>query len=132
MGSGSPVRRGSAPQVQDVAPKAAKITHWFIDQFSSLDEIKRKDENNPEIVAHVLRLVGRFSTFEMSERPGLWRTVDGLRRSGEIVFDESLGYPWTRVRFTNGKAVADIAGAEQVRSEQSERATSNPAVGERR
>ena len=80
-------------------PEDALTTFFFVDQFSSLDDIRRRDENNSDIVLAVCRKVRRFSCFEMSERPGLWRTVRNLANEGHFTITNNVGYPWTAMRF---------------------------------
>ncbi len=61
-------------------------------QFSSLDDLKKKDRRNPDKVCAALKAAGRFSCFEVDD--ALAPTLDMLFESGRV---KSTGgeYPWT-------------------------------------
>jgi len=85
---------------------------FFIDRFSAgLDDLTRKQQGDILIVAKTLAQLGRFSAFEASENTTIARTVTHLARNGWFEFDNSCGYPWTKVTLTDAGSSA-IAKAE--------------------
>ena len=65
-------------------------------QFSSLDDLKKKDYRNPGKVLAALKAAGRFSCFEVQDSAALAKTVTMLFKTGRV---KSVGgeYPWTNV-----------------------------------
>lgn len=70
------------------------MSHVHLDYFGSdLGEMKAKDKRSDEAVLAVLRRSPRFSDFDVDA--AIARTLDRLYAKGRIVYDQSLGYPWT-------------------------------------
>jgi len=72
----------------------SKSGRIWIDSFTSLDDLKPAQVNNPDLLLHALKMAKRVSTFELSERPSLCNAIEALKKRGLVQFDQSLGYPW--------------------------------------
>jgi hypothetical protein len=82
-------------------------THWFVDQFTTLDDLPAKDRRDDDVVLHHLRLAGRFSIFDATEHEDLARTLTRLERNGRLKTDNSCGYPWIDVVEIDGERVTN-------------------------
>jgi hypothetical protein len=71
-----------------------------IDCFTSLDELKNKDQGDTVKVLRVLHRVKRFSVWDASENPTIARTMGNICKSKLIETDISCGFPWTECRLT--------------------------------
>lgn len=80
----------------------------FIDQFSSLDDLRPKDRGNDDTVAALLAKVGKFSVFEATEHSSLAKTLMRLEASGRIKIDNSCEYPWVKVTEVDGEPTSLI------------------------
>lgn len=71
----------------------------FVDSFTALDDLKKKDHGDPDKVLDALRATnGRFSTFDIGTAK-LAGTMDYLKRVGLIVYDNPQPrYPWCQVK----------------------------------
>lgn len=67
-----------------------------IDCFSALDDLPKREHNNPAAVIALLKKERRFSCFEMQDNLTLWRTIKNLEANGTIAFRD-VGYPWRGV-----------------------------------
>ncbi len=72
----------------------------YVDSFSALDDVPRKNHSDPIEVGRVLARVGRFSVFEATENQRLAGTIEHLGSNGWFDY-EPEGYPWTRATVTN-------------------------------
>lgn len=101
----------------------AETRFFFVDCFSSLDDLKGADRRNTIKILAALARAGKFSSFEVDDvlaRPitivlncGWVKTIHSFREKDADGFgwhDRSL-YPWTIVELTNeGRAVLAKAG----------------------
>lgn len=74
---------------------------------SSIDDMKRKDQHDLDMVLDVLERQERkrFSVFEVTDNMGIARTMTRIVQDGYIETDISCGYPWTAYKLTEkGKA----------------------------
>jgi len=92
-----------------------KNSRVFIDRFSSIDHLTKRQLSDDDLVMTALRMTPRVSTFEMSENITVRRAVERLIKKGAIRFNNELGYPWHGISFLKAEGL-DAAG-EQVRSE---------------
>ncbi len=88
-----------------------KTGRIFIDRFSSIDHLTKRDLADDDVVMRALHSTPRVSTFEMSENIGVRNAIERLERAGKIIMDtESVGYPWIAIKFvdapTEGKGTA--------------------------
>lgn len=65
----------------------------FIDTFSSLDDIPKKDRAKADVLLAFFQRTGvrRVSTFEMDAK--IMRAMESLKAAGKLEWVES-GYPW--------------------------------------
>jgi hypothetical protein len=101
----------------------AETSFFFVDSFSTLDDLKGADGRNTVKILAALAKAGKFSCFEVDEvlaRPittvlncGWVRTTNSVRERDADGFgwhERSL-YPWTMVELTDeGRAVLEKAG----------------------
>lgn len=74
----------------------------FVDRFSAgLDDLTHKEQQSPIVVAAALAKLGRFSVFEATENQTIARTMTCLADCGWFKFDNSIGFPWTKVTLTD-------------------------------
>ena len=86
------------------------MTVAHVDCFDALPDMTRRQQRDPLTVARALVAAGRFSVFEASANDTIARTMTRLARSGWFDFDDSCGYPWTKVTLTAaGRAALGIA-----------------------
>ena len=78
----------------------------FLDRFSSIDHLTKRELADDDVVMHALRSTPRVSTFEMSETPSVRNAVERLVKKGFITLDtKSVGYPWIAIKFVDGMYV---------------------------
>jgi hypothetical protein len=68
-----------------------------IDHFTTLDDLPKKLHGDREAVRAALLKAGRFSEFDVTTR-AIGSTLTKLAADPTLVFDNSVGYPWTLVR----------------------------------
>jgi hypothetical protein len=77
---------------------------------SGIDEMKKKDQEDPVKVLAVLKCQPRFSAFEASANRGIARSITFLFERNLVENVGDLGYPWVKVRITElGQSV--LSGA---------------------
>lgn len=70
----------------------------FIDSFSSLDDLKKKDWHDYEKVKAAVIKAGRFSVFEATETDLTARQMTRICQDPDLEIDNATPYPWTEVR----------------------------------
>ena len=70
---------------------------------SGLDDLKRKEQADDEVVLGVLRVKRRFSVFEATANQTIARTMDRLCKTRLTTKTE--GFPWTKVVAIDGEAL---------------------------
>ena len=78
----------------------------FLDSFTSLDELTRKQQRDEEAVIAVLRKTGRFSVFDATANDDIARTMTRLCANRLTTDHEAMGYPWTVVTHIDGEPLA--------------------------
>lgn len=77
-----------------------KFAFCFVDSFDAVD-LKAEDlRDYSKFRAKVVR-AGRFSTFEASANQKVAGLYTCLCRDPEVIIDNSVGYPWTNVRWAD-------------------------------
>jgi len=86
--------------------------------MTSLDDIPKNKSNDDLTVLRALERVGRASTFELSERIALGRTIERLKAVGWVK-EQQAAYPWHKFVVTRkGKAAIAEMAAVAKRSRQ--------------
>lgn len=83
----------------------------FIDRFSSIDHLSKRELADDDLVLQALRSMPRVSTFEMSENVGVRNAVERLIKKGAIRFNKDLGYPWHGITILEAEGL--VAAEEQ-------------------
>jgi hypothetical protein len=65
--------------------------------FESTDDLRGKRLTYENVKARVLE-AGRFSVFEATVTQKHARLFDRLMKDPELAFDQSCGFPWTKVQ----------------------------------
>jgi hypothetical protein len=74
-------------------------------QFTTLDDVRRKDEGDARLVLAALSHVGEFSVFDATRTAKMARTMDFICASGWIK-RTPLGYPWVKCELTDAGQAA--------------------------
>lgn len=74
----------------------------YIDCFTSLDDIKGKDEGNLQLVLRtIMKAGGRFSIFDATRTQRMASTMTAIEGSGWTLRDEQRSaYPWVYLKLT--------------------------------
>jgi hypothetical protein len=87
----------------------------YLCQFTTLDDVKRKDEGSAEIVLEALSRQREFSVFDATRTPKMAKTMDYIVAQGWINRVGDAPYPWQEFVLTDkGRAV--LAGTRGKRS----------------
>ena len=78
----------------------------YVDSFTTLDDLKPRQEGHDGMVLEALRQARRFSIFDATRTRRLAETIMRLTESGRLETDNSVGYPWIKVVKIDGKVVA--------------------------
>jgi hypothetical protein len=80
----------------------------FIDRFSSLDDLPKKQYGDEMAVLRALAGPQRFSCFEMTQ--SLFNTIKRLEEKGYLSIDNTTPYPWTSTPLTDAGRAALTSG----------------------
>ena len=81
----------------------------FIDRFSSIDHLTKRQLADDDLVLTTLRMTPRVSTFEMLENIAVRRAVERLIKKGVIQLNNDLGYPWHGITFPKVEGPDEVA-----------------------
>ncbi|QDP57355.1 MAG: hypothetical protein Unbinned3696contig1008_33 [Prokaryotic dsDNA virus sp.] len=73
----------------------------FIDSFTALPEMTRKQQRDHVFVLRALSGANRFSVFDATETEDIEKTMTAITEKGWIKTDNSLGYPWVAFEITD-------------------------------
>ena len=75
----------------------------YVDCFSALDDLPKKNYGDEMAVLSALAGPQRFSSFEMTQK--LFNTIKRLEEMGFLTIEKDTPYPWTNTPLTEaGKA----------------------------
>lgn len=73
----------------------------FIDSFTALPELTRKQQRDHVLVLRALSGTDRFSVFDATETQEIARTMTAIESKGWIKTNTSIGYPWVAFEITD-------------------------------
>ena len=95
--------RGCHPREEETCPsrdpKRWERVHICVTSVG-LEDLTRRQQRDKAQVLRVLHRHGRFSVFEATANQVIAKTMDAICANGLVETDNSVGYPWTKVKLT--------------------------------